>query len=71
MCLFQQCNTISIEEFHNNLQDVTNFPLRPFVLPFLKTHIPILQKEITMQAKLTKQVPTYFIDLYVTIRLVL
>lgn len=49
------CNTISIEEFHNNLQDVTNFPLRPFVLPFLKTHIPILQKEITMQAKLTKQ----------------
>jgi hypothetical protein len=25
---------------------VTNFPLRPFVLPFLHTNIPLLQRDI-------------------------
>lgn len=29
-------STISIEEFHAQLQEATNFPLRPFVIPFLK-----------------------------------
>ena len=33
--LFQN-STISIEEFHAQLQEATNFPLRPFVIPFLK-----------------------------------
>lgn len=51
-----QCNVITIEEFHTNLQDATNFPLRPFVLPFLKNYIPILQKELVTQAKIAKQV---------------
>lgn len=27
---------MSIEEFHAKLQEATNFPLRPFVIPFLK-----------------------------------
>ncbi len=33
-------------EFHRQLQEVTNFPLRPFVLPFLHTNIPLLQRDI-------------------------
>ncbi|KAK2500232.1 hypothetical protein MC885_006847 [Smutsia gigantea] len=29
-------STLTIEEFHSKLQEATNFPLRPFVIPFLK-----------------------------------
>ncbi|KAA0710482.1 Protein CBFA2T1 [Triplophysa tibetana] len=29
-------STLTIEEFHSKLQEATNFPLRPFVVPFLK-----------------------------------
>lgn len=29
-------STVTIEEFHSRLQEATNFPLRPFVIPFLK-----------------------------------
>ncbi|EMP38197.1 Protein CBFA2T2 [Chelonia mydas] len=31
-------STVTIEEFHCKLQEATNFPLRPFVIPFLKFH---------------------------------
>lgn len=31
-----QNSTLTIEEFHAKLQEATNFPLRPFVIPFLK-----------------------------------
>lgn len=33
---FSQNSTVTIEEFHCKLQEATNFPLRPFVIPFLK-----------------------------------
>ena len=33
--MFQNSH-LSIEEFHAKLQEATNFPLRPFVIPFLK-----------------------------------
>lgn len=33
---FLQNSTVTIEEFHCKLQEATNFPLRPFVIPFLK-----------------------------------
>ena len=36
MCFFAQNSTLTIEEFHSKLQEATNFPLRPFVIPFLK-----------------------------------
>ena len=39
-------STISIEDFHNRLQETTNFPLRPFVIPFLKVNLPLLQQEL-------------------------
>lgn len=35
-CSFLQNSTLTIEEFHSKLQEATNFPLRPFVIPFLK-----------------------------------
>jgi hypothetical protein len=51
-----QSNSITIEEFHHSLQDVTNFPLRPFVVPFLRAHLPLLQRELNNLARLAKQV---------------
>lgn len=53
--MFQSSN-LSIEEFHQSLQEVTNFPLRPFVLPFLRTHLPLLQREVNTLARANKQV---------------
>lgn len=43
LCLFLslQNSTLTIEEFHSKLQEATNFPLRPFVIPFLKVDIQI------------------------------
>lgn len=35
-CFLLQNSTLTIEEFHSKLQEATNFPLRPFVIPFLK-----------------------------------
>ena len=34
-----QNNQLTIEEFHAKLQESTNFPLRPFVIPFLKVRL--------------------------------
>lgn len=39
-----QAGTLSAADFHQVLQEVTNFPLRPFVLPFLKANIPLLSR---------------------------
>lgn len=50
-----QSNNLSIDEFQVNLQEVTNFPLRTNVAPFLRSHIPILQREIQTLARNTKQ----------------
>lgn len=47
---------ISSEDFKLALQDATNFPLRPYVLPFLKTHIPLLQRELSVLARASNQV---------------
>ncbi|XP_060837802.1 protein CBFA2T1 [Rhopalosiphum padi] len=48
-------NLISVEEFHHNIQEMTNFPLRPFVLPFLRTHLPSLQRDLLLMARNNKQ----------------
>lgn len=37
---YSQNSTVTIEEFHSRLQEATNFPLRPFVIPFLKVNTP-------------------------------
>lgn len=48
-------NLISVEEFHHIIQEMTNFPLRPFVLPFLRTHLPSLQRDLQLMARNNKQ----------------
>ncbi|CAG9802173.1 unnamed protein product [Chironomus riparius] len=46
---------LSIEEFQIAVQEATNFPLRPNVLPFLRSHLPLLQREINSMARVSKQ----------------
>lgn len=54
--LLVQSGGMSAEEFKIALQEATNFPVRPYVLPFLKSHIPLLQREIASQARSCNQV---------------
>ena len=49
-CILVQAGTISVGDFHHVLQEVTNFPLRPFVLPFLKANIPLLARDVAALA---------------------
>uniref|UniRef100_T1J868 TAFH domain-containing protein n=1 Tax=Strigamia maritima TaxID=126957 RepID=T1J868_STRMM len=53
--------TLTIEDFHHKLQETTNFPLRPFVVPFLKTNLPLLQRELIHGARLAKQSPQQYL----------
>ncbi|XP_075432932.1 protein CBFA2T3 isoform X3 [Ascaphus truei] len=54
-------STLTIEEFHAKLQEATNFPLRPFVTPFLKANLPLLQRELLHCARLAKQSPAQYL----------
>uniref|UniRef100_A0A9J8CE89 RUNX1 partner transcriptional co-repressor 1 n=1 Tax=Cyprinus carpio carpio TaxID=630221 RepID=A0A9J8CE89_CYPCA len=54
-------STLTIEEFHSKLQEATNFPLRPFVIPFLKANLPLLQRELVHCARLAKQNPAQYL----------
>lgn len=53
---------LSIEEFHSKLQEATNFPLRPFVIPFLKANLPLLQRELLHLARMAKQTPQHYLS---------
>ncbi|KAH3710965.1 protein CBFA2T1-like isoform X2 [Dreissena polymorpha] len=53
---------LSIEEFHSKLQEATNFPLRPFVIPFLKANLPLLQRELMHLARMAKQTPQGYLS---------
>ncbi|KAF0300526.1 Protein CBFA2T3 [Amphibalanus amphitrite] len=46
--------TLTIEEFHGALQEATHYPLRPFVVPFLRANLPLLQREMAHHARLAK-----------------
>lgn len=50
-----QSGGLTIEEFQIAVQEATNFPLRPNVLPFLRSHLPLLQREINSLARVSKQ----------------
>ncbi|XP_067158461.1 protein CBFA2T3 isoform X4 [Apteryx mantelli] len=54
-------STLTIEEFHTKLQEATNFPLRPFVIPFLKANLPLLQRELLHCARMAKQTPAQYL----------
>ncbi|NXD13750.1 MTG16 protein, partial [Nothocercus nigrocapillus] len=56
-----QNSTLTIEEFHAKLQEATNFPLRPFVIPFLKANLPLLQRELLHCARMAKQTPAQYL----------
>jgi runt-related transcription factor 1 len=56
-----QAGTIGASEFHQVLQDVTNFPLKPFVLPFLKLNIPILNREMAANASMADQTTSQYL----------
>ncbi|KAL4234036.1 Protein CBFA2T1 [Mactra antiquata] len=53
---------LSIEEFHSKLQEATNFPLRPFVIPFLKANLPLLQRELLHLARIAKETPQNYLS---------
>ncbi|XP_015912056.1 protein CBFA2T1 isoform X2 [Parasteatoda tepidariorum] len=54
-------STFSIEEFHQKVQDLTNYPLRPFVVPFLKANLPLLHAELLHFSRIAKQTPQQYI----------
>lgn len=58
---FIQSGGLSIDEFQIAVQEATNFPLRPNVLPFLRSHLPILQREINSLARVSKQTPLQYV----------
>ena len=36
MCVCPQNGTVTVVEFHQEIQSVTNHPLKEFIIPFLK-----------------------------------
>ncbi|XP_076325565.1 protein CBFA2T1-like isoform X2 [Tachypleus tridentatus] len=54
-------SSITIDEFHRKIQDVTNYPLRSFVIPFLKFHLPLLQTELAQFARHAQQSPQQYL----------
>lgn len=56
-----QAGTVSLTDFIQVLQEVTNFPLRPFVLPFLRNNIPLLARDVASLAVLTCQTPLQYL----------
>lgn len=42
-----------MEEFLTKMQDLLHYPLRPYVLPFLRGHLPLLQSELAQLASRT------------------
>lgn len=60
--LLLQNSTLSIEDFHQRIQDITRYPLRPYVVSFLRLHLPILQSEVERAARLSSQTPSQYID---------
>ncbi|XP_015179756.1 PREDICTED: protein CBFA2T2 [Polistes dominula] len=53
--------TMTAEEFHSALQEATNFPLRGFVLPYLKHTLPSLQRDLNTAARASNQTCAQFL----------
>ncbi|XP_035221272.1 protein CBFA2T1-like isoform X2 [Stegodyphus dumicola] len=54
-------SSVSIEDFHHKIQEITNYPLRPFAIPFLKSHLPLLQTELIHFSRMAKQSPQQYL----------
>ncbi|ESO02546.1 hypothetical protein HELRODRAFT_136243, partial [Helobdella robusta] len=57
LCLSLVNNQVTVEEFHNQLQQATNFPMRPFIIPFLKTTLPFPQRELVHCSQIARLSP--------------
>ncbi|XP_076034151.1 CBFA2/RUNX1 partner transcriptional co-repressor nervy [Oratosquilla oratoria] len=55
---------VGVEDFHASLQDLTHFPLRPFVLPFLRSHLPLLHRELHAHARRSNMTLTQYLSLH-------
>ncbi|XP_055621055.1 protein CBFA2T2 isoform X2 [Toxorhynchites rutilus septentrionalis] len=51
---------LTVDEFQIAVQEATNFPLRSNVVPFLKSHVPVLQREINLLSRANKQTPSQY-----------
>ncbi|KAJ8673352.1 hypothetical protein QAD02_004614 [Eretmocerus hayati] len=51
--------SVSTEEFHTAVQEVTNYPLREHVLPCLKQTLPSLQRDLNAAARADNQVSLF------------
>lgn len=45
-----QTSSVGVDEFAQRVQEVTRYPLRSFVLPFLRLHVPVFQYELRQLA---------------------
>lgn len=62
LCLALVNSHISVEEFHAKVQQAINLPMRPFIIPFVKTNLPLLQRELMHCSQVARQFPhLYFI----------
>ncbi|KAL5286682.1 CBFA2T2 family protein [Megaselia abdita] len=52
---------ITIDEFRIALQEAINLPLRPYVVPFLKNHITLLQRDIAGLARSCNQTTLQYV----------
>ncbi|XP_018494565.2 protein CBFA2T3-like [Galendromus occidentalis] len=53
--------SISIDDFHAKIQEVTSYPLRPFVTPFLHSNLPLMQSDLLSVARSAKQSPQQYL----------
>lgn len=61
MVLSLSSGGLTVDEFQIAVQEATNFPLRSNVVPFLKTHVPVLQREINILSRASKQTPSQYV----------
>lgn len=52
---------LTVDDFQIAVQEATNFPLRPNVLPFLRLHLPLLQREVHSLSRACKQSPLQYV----------
>lgn len=56
-----QGGNITVEEFQARVQEATSYPLRPFVVPFLRANLPLMQAELMALARAVKQNPQQYL----------
>ncbi|OQR69790.1 protein CBFA2T3-like, partial [Tropilaelaps mercedesae] len=55
------CGNVTVAEFQARVQEATSYPLRPFVVPFLRANLPLMQAELMALARTNKQSPQQYL----------